>query len=233
MYFPRPPTTVRPVVARVTAMVPPRSTKYDASVTMKDGRPVFTTITPLSSPMRTPNSNASSTAAQTGSLITARPRASSMPVAPTVEPTERSNCPEIMSRETEVPTMPIWAETSRMPAIAATEKNPLPAPRIAKIVHSSRNPRIAPTSAGSSPPGRRRRSAGVHPRLYGPSASPLPRDGQASGRAAGPPSPGVTWHGRAQRTPCEESSTMRFASFWNTAPGPVETRPTGLMRYCV
>jgi hypothetical protein len=36
-----------------------------------------------------------------------------MPAAPTIEPTERSNSPEIMSSETGTATMPSCAATSR------------------------------------------------------------------------------------------------------------------------
>jgi hypothetical protein len=41
------------------------------------------------------------------------PMAMTMPAAPTIDPTERSNSPAIMSRATADPRIPTWAATSR------------------------------------------------------------------------------------------------------------------------
>ena len=122
---------MRPVTARVMPIDRPRRMNSDASVTMKDGMRVDTSSSPLIKPRVAPVSRA--TAIEARPLMPARemPRLSTnwspMPkgisltspagpllaammnmsaLKPSVEPTDRSNSPEIMSMVTPTAMMP-------------------------------------------------------------------------------------------------------------------------------
>jgi hypothetical protein len=84
-----------------------------ASVTMNDGRPVRTTMTPLSTPRNVVAAIDIRIASQTGNPQIDTPMPMMMPANPTMEPTDRSNSPAIISSATAVPMIPTWAATSR------------------------------------------------------------------------------------------------------------------------
>src|SRR5918999_1038002 len=107
------PICVRPVNRRAKPMVRPRSAKSIPKVTMNEGSPVLITRYPLKNPTASATAKASSTAAASGQPYSVVVIAMIMPAAPTIEPTERSNSPAIISIATGTATMPSCAATSR------------------------------------------------------------------------------------------------------------------------
>ena len=114
------------VSRRDSPIVAPLSANSMPSVTMNDGRPVVTTTQPLNSPIeggeregerRCPPTAASRTRSTVIAMI--------MPAAPTIEPTDRSNSPAIISSATGTPTMPICAATSRYVAAPVLAQEPV------------------------------------------------------------------------------------------------------------
>ena len=84
-----------------------------ASVTMNEGSPVRTTRIPLITPRPVVRATAMMIDSQIGrpQIVTQIPIM--IPAKPTIEPTDRSNSPAIISRATAVPMIPTWAATSR------------------------------------------------------------------------------------------------------------------------
>src|SRR6266511_1934626 len=95
-----PPSWVRPVSCRVTPMVTPRKMKRLARVTMNDGNLVRVTTRSFRNPMTSERATAARMAAQSGQLYCRLSSAIAMPLAPTIEPIDRSNSPAIMSSDT-------------------------------------------------------------------------------------------------------------------------------------
>jgi hypothetical protein len=86
-----------------------------ARVTMNDGNPVRTTMIPLITPRPVARAIAIRIDSQIGRLpIVGDERIPIMiPAKPTIDPTDRSNSPAIISSATAVPMIPTWAATSR------------------------------------------------------------------------------------------------------------------------
>ena len=80
-------------------MVKPRRMKRNASVTMKLGRPVLTTISPLIAPMAMHSAKVKRIAIQIGHPSVTPRMAIDMPAKPIMEPTDRSNSPATMSMQ--------------------------------------------------------------------------------------------------------------------------------------
>ena len=95
-----PPTRTWPVMAWVTPELTPRSTNIVARVTMKLGRRVQVTNSPLSRPMDTANTSTMARAGQKPIPASEISRPSSSPVDPVITPLDRSTSPLIMSRAT-------------------------------------------------------------------------------------------------------------------------------------
>ena len=84
-----------------------------ARVTMNDGRPVRTTIRPLSDAEAGASATIEMRIGEPDRQAPDRRRTIPMtiPAKPTIEPTDRSNSPAIISRATDVAMIPTWAAT--------------------------------------------------------------------------------------------------------------------------
>ena len=69
-----------------------------------------------------------------------------MPAAPTMEPTDRSNSPAIMSNAAATARMPNWAETSRKLMMPRALNIPLSPATMAKKMKTRTAPPTAPSS---------------------------------------------------------------------------------------
>ena len=85
----------------------------EASVTMKDGSRVLTTISPLNQPTMIATAKAERIPPQSGKPSSRTVRPMTTPANPTIEPTERSNSPAMMSSAAAVAMMPSSAESVR------------------------------------------------------------------------------------------------------------------------
>src|SRR5712671_2269042 len=105
-----PVTRTLPVISWVTPVLRPWRMKNEPRVTMKLGRPVRETSSPLNSPIPTANASDTSRAGQMFqfSLVQSRPVTSE--VEPIITPAERSNSPPIISRATGMADSPISEE---------------------------------------------------------------------------------------------------------------------------
>ena len=100
---------VWPVSLSVPAAFTPCRTKNVASVTMKLGSFVLTTVIPLIRPITTPKSRTSAIAGQTFMFWNVVRYPSSSPELPIITPADRSNSPPIISSATGTATIPYWA----------------------------------------------------------------------------------------------------------------------------
>ena len=119
-------------ISRDIPMVAPMTMKLVASVTMKEGRSVRTTTSPLISPIRPPAASASATIGQIGRPKYWVPIATIIEAAPTVEPIERSNSPAIIRMPTGMATMPSSAARLSQPSEPLRETKPAPEVTTAK-----------------------------------------------------------------------------------------------------
>jgi hypothetical protein len=108
-----PPIWVRPVTRRVIPMVRPRKMNRLARVTMNDGSLVHTTTSPFRNPATSEKAIAIRMAAHRGQPYSTLSRAITMPLAPMIDPIDRSNSPAIISRQTATARMPSSEATSR------------------------------------------------------------------------------------------------------------------------
>jgi hypothetical protein len=108
-----PPSWVRPVTSLVMPMVRPRKMNRLARVTMNDGSLVQTTTSPFRNPATSENAIAITIAAQSGQPYSMLSMAITMPLAPMIDPIDRSNSPAIISRDTATARMPSSEATAR------------------------------------------------------------------------------------------------------------------------
>jgi hypothetical protein len=87
--------------------------KSVARVMMKEGRPVRSTSRPLIAPTLSANRSDTASAGQMFQLCSETSKATIIPLAPIIEPIERSNSPPIISRQTASERMPSSAATCR------------------------------------------------------------------------------------------------------------------------
>src|SRR6266550_1130282 len=148
---------VWPVSLSVPAAFTPWRTKNVASVTMKLGSFVLTTVIPLINPITTPNSRTSAIAGQTFMSWNVVRYPSSSPELPIITPAERANSPPIINSATGTATMPYWAAWSVHPAAIPGSESQLTAR--AKYANAKKT---------ASAPSRAPMSGRVSSRLSGP-----------------------------------------------------------------
>ena len=85
----------------------------EASVTMKEGSRVFTTMRPLSQPTRIAVAKAQAMPPHSGRPASRTASPITTPAKPIIEPTDRSNSPAMMSSAAAVAMIPSSAESVR------------------------------------------------------------------------------------------------------------------------
>ena len=118
-----------------------------ASVTMKDGSWVRTTVRPFRKPMNRQITTVAPIAGHTDQPTSVVSSMTDMPETPTTDPTERSNSPPIISSATPTARIPSGAAAFRYDAVPARLRNAGPA-----ATAKSSQMRTAPTAAAA--PGR-------------------------------------------------------------------------------
>src|SRR6266545_3897576 len=105
-----PVTRTLPVISWVTPVLRPWRMKNEPRVTMKLGRPVRETSSPLNSPIPAANASDTSRAGQMFQCSSVQSRPVTSEVEPIITPAERSNSPPIISRATGMADSPISEE---------------------------------------------------------------------------------------------------------------------------
>ena len=119
-------------IRRETPIVAPITMKLVARVTINDGSLVFTTTRPFAKPIRAPAARARNTIGQIGKSYWLVPRARIIDAAPTVDPIDKSNSPEIIKSPTGIATIPSSAARLSQPAVPFTDTKPVPGVASAK-----------------------------------------------------------------------------------------------------
>ena len=127
-------------------IVKPRKINKKASVTIKLGSPVLTTIKPFNAPQATQITKASMIASQTGQPNVTLKIAIIIPANPIMEPTERSNSPAIINRHAPTAMIINWAETTDQLSTPAGPNMPLSNAVKRKKVNTKIVPHIPPSS---------------------------------------------------------------------------------------
>jgi hypothetical protein len=127
-------------------MVKPRRMNRKASVTMKLGSPVRTTIQPLSAPMAMQSAKVIRIAIQTGHCSVTARMAIDMPAKPIIEPTDRSNSPAIISMQAPTAMIMNCAETVDQFRMPCALNMPLSAAKAKKKTNTAMVPTMPPSS---------------------------------------------------------------------------------------
>ena len=113
---------------------------------MKLGRPVRTTMMPLSAPMAMHRAKVTRIACQTGQPSVIEKIAIIMPAKPIIEPTDRSNSPAIISRQAPTAMIMNCAETMDQLRMPWELNIPLSPAKIANSTKTITVPQIPPNS---------------------------------------------------------------------------------------
>ena len=141
-----PPIMVLLVVEIDRKIVMPRKIYKNAKVTIKDGKPVFTTMYPLSQPMEMHTANDVRMAIHIGNSQVTDIIAMTIPAKPIIEPTDRSNSPAIISRQAPTAMIANCAETIVQFNVPSDENMPESRATSRKKTNTRMVPHIEPSS---------------------------------------------------------------------------------------
>ena len=127
-------------------MVKPRRMNRKASVTMKLGRPVLTTMIPFTAPMAMHRAKVSRMAIQIGQPMVTPISAMDMPAKPIIEPTDRSNSPATINMQAPTAMIMNCALTRLQFMMPCALNMPLSPAKMRKKVKTAMVPTIPPSS---------------------------------------------------------------------------------------